>query len=77
MKLQMVETLTTTGEWIYVYDCKDGPEGKEIRDLIHCISIGGTRTREQAIELAEKLMGFYALNKGKERILKEFEYSEI
>jgi hypothetical protein len=75
MKLQLVETMDTSGSWFYIYNCET-VDGKEVRTLLQCIGLKD-RTREEALEIADRLMGFYAENKGKERIIKEFEYIEI
>lgn len=75
MKLQLIETMDTSGSWFYIYDCKT-ENGKETRTILQCIGLN-YRTREEALEIADRLMGFYAENRGKEKIIKEFEYSEI
>lgn len=73
MKLQLVETKKSTGDWIYLYDCKD--DGT--KTFIDCIGFGTVRTREQAIERMTEVMGFYMENRGSEKVIKEFEYSAI
>jgi len=70
MKLQIVETKDSTGDWIYVRRIKDDGESEQITVL----GFGnGLRTRDEAIERAREIMGFYMENNGTERILQEID----
>jgi hypothetical protein len=73
MKLQLIETKKASGDYIYLYDCKD--DGT--RTFIDLISFGTIITREEAIKKMTEVMGFYMENRGIEKVIKEFEYSAI
>lgn len=70
MKLQIVETKDGAGNWIYVRREKDDGTYEHITVL----GFGnGLRTRDEAIERAREIMGFYQENNGHDRILEEIE----
>lgn len=70
MKLRIVETKDSTGDWIYVRRIKDDGESEHITVL----GFGnGLRTRDEAIERAREIMGFYMESNGHDRILEEIE----
>lgn len=70
MKLQIIEKKDGSGDWIYVRRIKE--DGKS--EHITVLGFGnGLRTRDEAIERAREIMGFYMENNGPERILEEIE----
>lgn len=70
MKLQIIEKKDGSGDWIYVRRIKE--DGKS--EHITVLGFGnGLRTKDEAIERAREIMGFYMENNGPERILEEIE----
>lgn len=63
MKIQLIETMESDGNWLKV----------KVDNLTKACICVDLRSREEALEKAEKIYQFYVNNNGMDKIIKEVE----
>ena len=68
MKVTLIETKECDGDWYKVL----------VDDMTKaCLKKNGTRPPEETLKRAEEIFQFYYENNGKDKILKEFETTQL